>query len=317
MAVLLRLARAQLSSTPEKAADLLTTASDELASALAELRELARGIHPSVLTEHGLAPALAALARRSTLAVELAEPPEGRFPPPHEAAVYFVVSEALANADKHAEASRVRVRVAAQDGMLVAEITDDGRGGAEEAGGSGLRGLADRVEALAGRLEVDSARARGPPCAALLPLPVGAPVGKLRAESRQPLSPPVRIGVLAVQGNFREHAEVLRRLGAEPVEVRKPEHLVGLDGLIVPGGESTAIMRLIRLYGLEEGDQELPGAGVRDVRRDDPARSNHLGLVDLAVDRNAYGRQVHSFEADLDLVGEDEPLRGVFIRAPR
>jgi pyridoxal 5'-phosphate synthase pdxT subunit len=126
-----------------------------------------------------------------------------------------------------------------------------------------------------------------------------------------------RIGVLAVQGNFREHAAVLRRLGAEPVEVRKADELDGLDGLIIPGGESTAITRLMRLYGIEEAIRRFRGpvfgtcAGMILLDRD------HLGLVDVEVARNAYGRQVASFEADLELAGEDEPLRGVFIRAPR
>jgi 5'-phosphate synthase pdxT subunit len=127
----------------------------------------------------------------------------------------------------------------------------------------------------------------------------------------------MKIGVLALQGNFREHAAMLRRLGAEAVEVRKPEQLEGLDGLVVPGGESTTFMRLMRLYGLEEAirrfEQPVLGtcAGLIVLDRD------HLGLVDLEVARNAYGRQVFSFEADLALAGEDEPLRGVFIRAPR
>jgi pyridoxal 5'-phosphate synthase pdxT subunit len=127
----------------------------------------------------------------------------------------------------------------------------------------------------------------------------------------------MKIGVLAVQGNFREHAAVLRRLGAEPVEVRKPGQLDGLDGLIIPGGESTAIMRLVRLYGLEDAIREFSRplfgtcAGMILLDR------NHLGVVDLEVARNAYGRQVASFEADLELEGDDRPLRGVFIRAPR
>jgi pyridoxal 5'-phosphate synthase pdxT subunit len=126
-----------------------------------------------------------------------------------------------------------------------------------------------------------------------------------------------RVGVLAVQGNFREHAAMLRRLGADPVEVRKPEQLDGLDGLIVPGGESTTFMRLMRLYGLDEAirafERPILGtcAGMIVLDRD------HLGLVDLEVERNAYGRQVASFEADLELAGEERPLRGVFIRAPR
>jgi 5'-phosphate synthase pdxT subunit len=126
----------------------------------------------------------------------------------------------------------------------------------------------------------------------------------------------LRIGVLAVQGNFREHAAVLRRLGARVVEVRKPEQIEGLDGLVIPGGESTAIGRLIRLYGLEDAIRRFTEpifgtcAGMILLGRD------HLGLADISVRRNAYGRQVASFEADLELRGEDKPLRGVFIRAP-
>jgi len=127
----------------------------------------------------------------------------------------------------------------------------------------------------------------------------------------------VKIGVLAVQGNFREHAAMLRRLGADVVEVRKPEELDGLDGLVVPGGESTTFMRLMRLYGLDEALRSFPGpvfgtcAGMIVLDR------RHLDLMDLEVDRNAYGRQVASFEADLRLRDDAEPLRGVFIRAPR
>jgi 5'-phosphate synthase pdxT subunit len=127
----------------------------------------------------------------------------------------------------------------------------------------------------------------------------------------------LRIGVLAVQGNFREHAAMLRRLGAEPVEVRKPEQLEGLDGLIVPGGESTAIRRLMRIGGLEEPVAEFPGALFGTCAGMILFARSHLGLLDLDVDRNAFGRQVASFEADVELEGETEPIRGVFIRAPR
>ncbi len=120
-----------------------------------------------------------------------------------------------------------------------------------------------------------------------------------------------------MQGNFREHVAMLRRLGVDAVEVRKAAELEGLDGLVVPGGESTTFMRLMRLYGLDEAvrafDAPVFGtcAGMIVLDR------NHLGLADLEVERNAYGRQVASFEADLVLAGEEEPLRGVFIRAPR
>jgi pyridoxal 5'-phosphate synthase pdxT subunit len=127
---------------------------------------------------------------------------------------------------------------------------------------------------------------------------------------------PLRIGVLAVQGNFREHAQMLRRLGAEPVEVRLPEQLDGLDGLIIPGGESTAIGRLMRLYGLDDAVRAFGApifgtcAGMIVLDRD------HLGLGDYRTERNAFGRQVRSFEADLDIGHGDEPVRAVFIRAP-
>lgn len=127
----------------------------------------------------------------------------------------------------------------------------------------------------------------------------------------------MRIGVLAVQGNFREHIAALRSLGVEAVEVRKPEELQDLDGLVIPGGESTAIARLMGLYGLEEALRRFKGpvfgtcAGMILLDR------RHFGLVDLEVERNAYGRQVASFEADLDLADGGPPLRGVFIRAPR
>lgn len=127
----------------------------------------------------------------------------------------------------------------------------------------------------------------------------------------------MKVGVLAVQGNFREHAAMLRGLGAEVVEVRLPEDLDGLDGLVIPGGESTAITRLIRLYGLEEAIRRFRGAVFGTCAGMILLDRAHLGLVDVAVDRNAYGRQVASFEADLELAGDDEPLRGVFIRAPR
>ncbi len=127
---------------------------------------------------------------------------------------------------------------------------------------------------------------------------------------------PLRIGVLAVQGNFREHAAMLRALDVEPVEVRKAEQLDGLDGLVIPGGESTTFMRLMELYGLDDAIRRFEGpvfgtcAGMIVLDR------AHLGLVDVSVRRNAFGRQTASFETDLDVAGEDEPLRAVFIRAP-
>jgi 5'-phosphate synthase pdxT subunit len=128
---------------------------------------------------------------------------------------------------------------------------------------------------------------------------------------------PLRIGVLAVQGNFREHVAMLRKLGAEVVEVRKPGDLGGLDGLVIPGGESTTFARLMDLYELDVAVRDFRGpvfgtcAGMIVLDRD------HLGLVDIGVRRNAFGRQVASFETDLQLLGGGgAPLRAVFIRAP-
>jgi 5'-phosphate synthase pdxT subunit len=127
----------------------------------------------------------------------------------------------------------------------------------------------------------------------------------------------LRIGVLALQGAFREHARSLRKLGADVVEVRKPEDLDGLDGLVVPGGESTTIMQLAAAFGLDTAIREFPGAVLGTCAGMIVLDRRHLGLADLEVERNAYGRQVRSFEADVDLAGDDLPLRGVFIRAPR
>jgi 5'-phosphate synthase pdxT subunit len=128
---------------------------------------------------------------------------------------------------------------------------------------------------------------------------------------------PLRIGVLALQGAFREHAQMLRRLGAEVAEVRLPEELEGLDGLVIPGGESTTIMRLARIYGLDEAIRRYRGAILGTCAGMIVLDRAHLGLSDLEVDRNAYGRQVRSFEADVELDDGGPPLRGVFIRAPR
>jgi len=130
------------------------------------------------------------------------------------------------------------------------------------------------------------------------------------------MSPASKIGVLAVQGNFREHAAMLRRLGADVVEVRKPDQVRGLDGLVIPGGESTTFTRLMRLYGLDDAVRSFDGAVLGTCAGMIMLDRGHLGLVDIECERNAWGRQVHSFEADLDVAGDTLPLRGVFIRAP-
>ncbi|MDX6503824.1 MAG: hypothetical protein QOE29_949, partial [Gaiellaceae bacterium] len=152
----------------------------ELASALDELREMSRGIHPSILSEGGLGPALRALSRRSTIPVELEVTTERRLAEPIEAAVYFVASEALANATKHAQASRIDVSLAPRDGGLLLSIRDDGVGGADSGQGSGLVGLHDRVEALGGTLRIESPRGAGTLLVVALPFevePAGMGIG--------------------------------------------------------------------------------------------------------------------------------------------
>ena len=160
IALQLRLVEAKLSADPAEAAPIVAQVREELTEALAELRELARGIHPAILSDHGLGPALEAVAARSPVPVKLSTPAE-RLPASVEAAIYYVVSEALANVAKYAQASRVTVEVARTEQRAVAAIADDGVGGADPDGGSGLRGLADRVAALGGSLHVDSPPSRG------------------------------------------------------------------------------------------------------------------------------------------------------------
>ncbi|MFL5966348.1 MAG: sensor histidine kinase, partial [Gaiellaceae bacterium] len=140
--------------------------------ALEELRELARGIHPAILTDRGLDAALDALAARAPVPVELDSPPT-RLPPAVEAAAYYVVSEALANVAKYADATYVRVSVEQQNGSASVVVSDDGVGGADPSHGSGLRGLADRVAALDGKLHVESIPGKGTTVRADIPLRVG------------------------------------------------------------------------------------------------------------------------------------------------
>ena len=161
VSISLRLALAKLDTTPAESERLLAVAAEELTQAIEELRELARGIHPAILTDRGLAPALEALARRAPVRVDLRSDLEGRLPPPVEVAAYYVVSESLANVTKYAQATEVQVRVERRNGVARVEVADDGVGGADPSGGSGLRGLADRVEALDGRLGVESVPGAG------------------------------------------------------------------------------------------------------------------------------------------------------------
>jgi PAS domain S-box-containing protein len=165
-AVLLALGR--LRASPDRADELLDLAIDELATGLQELRELASGLHPAVLSERGLVAALEALALRAPVPVDLEAVPDERLREPVEAAAYYVVAEALANVQKHAGARRVAVRATTDDVGLTVEVTDDGTGGADH-DGAGLRGLADRVEALGGRLVLDSPAGAGTRLLATIP----------------------------------------------------------------------------------------------------------------------------------------------------
>jgi signal transduction histidine kinase len=151
----LGMAEQKLETDPEAVRDLLAEARRGAGEALEELRDLARGIHPPILTDRGLEAALAALTVRSALPVTISVDVPERLPAPVETAAYFVVTESLANVSKHAEASRVVVQIKVDDGLLVVEVVDDGRGGAD-ASGNGLTGLRQRVEVLDGALRVAS-----------------------------------------------------------------------------------------------------------------------------------------------------------------
>lgn len=169
MALEIRMARAKLNDDPLAADRLLDGAGEELEAALEELRELARGIHPAVLSDRGLGAALETLAGRAPVPVELGELPDERLPEAVELAAYFVVAEALTNVAKYANASHATVEVARQNGRVLVEVADDGVGGADPEQGTGLRGLADRLAVIEGRLEVESGRGRGTTVRARIP----------------------------------------------------------------------------------------------------------------------------------------------------
>jgi PAS domain S-box-containing protein len=169
LSLALRVSERKLAAGDPDGLVLLGQAKAELADALEELRELARGIHPAVLTDHGLVPALEALADRASVPVEIAARLDARLPEPVEVAAYYIVAEALTNASKHAHASHVQVLVARSDGSTLVQVADDGVGMADQRRGSGLRGLRDRVEALGGELGVESPEGVGTTLRARLP----------------------------------------------------------------------------------------------------------------------------------------------------
>jgi signal transduction histidine kinase len=161
VALQLGMVGAKLEADPATARELLAATRDDLSEGLEELRELARGLHPVLLTERGLGPALEALVTRAPVPVEIAELPEERLTAPAEAAAYYVVAEAITNVAKYAQASRATVHIRQSNGYATVTVIDDGVGGADPTRGSGLRGLAARVEALNGRLDVNSPPQQG------------------------------------------------------------------------------------------------------------------------------------------------------------
>ena len=169
VALTLGTARARIDRDPSGAAELLDAAKIDLDAAIRDLRELARGIHPAVLSDRGLGPALEALAGRIPLPVEIAGIPDERLPGPIEAAAYFVVAESITNVARYAEATHAEVEVSRENGRVCVRVSDDGVGGADPTAGSGLRGLADRVAALDGRLEVTSPPGAGTTIRAVIP----------------------------------------------------------------------------------------------------------------------------------------------------
>jgi signal transduction histidine kinase len=191
LSLTLRMAEARAQQGDPETTALIRSAGEEAGLALKELRDLARGIHPAILTNRGLAAALDDLAARATLPVEIAAAPGERLPDEVEAAAYFVVSECLANVGKHAHASGATVSVRADGEALLVEVSDDGNGGADVTNGSGIQGLRDRVGALGGRLAVESPDGGGTRIVATIPLAVPAPLDDdAWAAGRRPLVVP-------------------------------------------------------------------------------------------------------------------------------
>jgi signal transduction histidine kinase len=182
LALQLRVAESTVPPELDEPRETIGRVAGELNGVIDELREISRGIHPAVLSEGGLRPALRTLARHSAIPVELDAVTEARLPEPIEVAAYYVVSEALANTAKHARASRVRVAVAVRNSSLQLSIRDDGVGGADAARGSGLIGLRDRVEALGGSIEISSRPGEGTSVFVELPLQLDLTVDDAEAS---------------------------------------------------------------------------------------------------------------------------------------
>ena len=170
LALQLRMVEASFDAQSHRARQDLAEARGSSTHALEELRELARGIHPAILTDGGLGPPLSALAHRAPVPVEIEDVPDERLPEPVEAAAYYLIAEAITNVAKHAQATHVSVSVRRDDRRVLVQVADDGIGGADPGAGSGLHGLADRVEALHGQLRVDSPPGGGTRLEARIPV---------------------------------------------------------------------------------------------------------------------------------------------------
>jgi signal transduction histidine kinase len=210
LSLTLRMAESRAQQGDPETTELIRSASDEAGLALKELRDLARGIHPAILTNRGLAAALDDLAGRATVPVEVTAAPGERLPDEVEAAAYFVVSECLANVGKHAQASGATVSVTVEGNALVVGVSDDGAGGADAENGSGIQGLRDRVGALGGRLGVESPAGGGTRVVATIPLVVPAPLDE---EVYPALRPPVLADVDADTLAQRRRRRLRTRLG--------------------------------------------------------------------------------------------------------
>jgi len=269
LALNLRMAEQRVESSDPDAAELVRQAGEEANLALKELRDLARGIHPAILTNRGLPAALEDLASRATVPVEVVAIPEERLPDPVEAAAYFVVSETLANIGKHAEAASATVAAREENGFLTVVVTDDGKGGAALDGGSGIQGLVDRVGALGGTLKVDSPEGQGTLVTASIPLTEAAINASETVQRGAPrvLSPEQ---VVAVQAERRRH--LWFRLGALGIVAAV---LVAIWALTDPGLPwiKWPLLPLAFLAGLDAwrvfstpplSEAELDGAADRD-----------------------------------------------------
>ncbi len=294
LALTLRMAEQRAAKGDESAAELVRQAGEEAGLALTELRDLARGIHPAILTNRGLAAALEDLATRATVPVEVVAAPEQRLPDEIEAAAYFVVSECLANVAKHAQASAAQVDVRVEGGTLRVEVRDDGVGGVDLDGGSGLQGLRDRVGALSGSVAVNSPPGVGTNVLARIPLDgaVAEPAPAApwaprvhsdeeaeRIQARRLRRLGFRLGVL---GGLSALLVLLWALTGAPDSLWPKWPVIGIALLAGLDAWSTIARAPLRASELPPGD---PAAAARAVRgrRDLRWRAGALGIVNLAL----------------------------------